>query len=102
MMLPSGRRPRRAALGRAGHDDQPKERARSLGHRHCARMRRRDLLLLTTGMIGARAVRAQQKAMPVIGYLQSASPGPSAPYLGGLQQGLSEAGYLEGQNLTIE
>jgi putative ABC transport system substrate-binding protein len=45
---------------------------------------------------------AQQNSMPVIGYLQSAAPGPSAPYLAGLRQGLSEAGYVEGQNLTIE
>jgi len=67
-------------------------------------MRRRELV---AGLVAAAAIfpliaRAQQKAMPVIGYLQSAAPGPSAPYLAGLRQGLNEAGYVEGQNLTIE
>jgi putative ABC transport system substrate-binding protein len=47
--------------------------------------------------------RAQQKGMPVVGYLASTSPGPLAqPILGELRQGLSEAGYIEGQNVTIE
>jgi putative ABC transport system substrate-binding protein len=40
--------------------------------------------------------------MPVVGYLQSAAPGPSALYLDALRQGLREAGYDEGQNATIE
>jgi putative ABC transport system substrate-binding protein len=40
--------------------------------------------------------------MPVIGYLQSGAPGSSASYLAALHQGLSERGYVEGQNLTIE
>ena len=48
------------------------------------------------------AVRAQQPAMPVVGYLQSGAPGPSASYLAALRQGLNETGYVEGQNLTIE
>ena len=38
----------------------------------------------------------------MIGYLQSAAAGPSAPYLAELRRGLNEAGYVEGQNLTIE
>ena len=64
-------------------------------------MRRRDLLLLLGGaMAAARAIRAEQKAMPVIGYLGSA--GPSAHYAAAFHQGLSETGYVEGQNLTIE
>jgi putative ABC transport system substrate-binding protein len=66
------------------------------------RMRRREFLLSATATMAARAARAQQKAMPAVGYLQSAGPGPSAPYLAALRQGLSEAGYIEGQNLTIE
>jgi putative ABC transport system substrate-binding protein len=66
-------------------------------------MRRRELLMLLGGMMAAgRAVRAQQKQMPVVGYLQSAAPGRSAPYLAELRRGLSEAGYVEGQNLKIE
>jgi len=65
-------------------------------------MKRRELLLLlATGML-ARAVRAQHKAMPVIGWLGSASPGPYAPFVAAFHQGLSETGYVEGQNLAIE
>jgi hypothetical protein len=41
-------------------------------------MRRRELLLMGAGLIGARAVHAQQKAMPVIGYLSQRSPTDSA------------------------
>src|SRR5262249_17981638 len=48
------------------------------------------------------AARAQQPPMPVVGYLQSGAPGPSASYLAALRQGLSETGYVEGQNLRIE
>jgi putative ABC transport system substrate-binding protein len=40
---------------------------------------------------------AQQKAMPVIGFLIGTSPGPFAPFLLALRQGLSETGYVEGQ-----
>jgi putative ABC transport system substrate-binding protein len=47
-------------------------------------------------------LRAQQKAMPVIGYLNGTSPGPSTPYVAAFRQGLSESGYVEGQNLAIE
>ena len=66
-------------------------------------MRRRELLLLlATGIMGTRAVRAQQKAMPVIGYLMGGSPGPAAPLVAAVRQGLSETGYVEGQNLAIE
>ena len=66
-------------------------------------MRRRELLLLAAGaMTAARGLRAQQKAMPVIGFLSGVSPGPYAPYVAAFQQGLSETGYVEGQNLAIE
>src|SRR5947208_15394472 len=66
-------------------------------------MRRRELMLLLGGaMTAARTLRAQQKAMPVIGFLTSGSPGPFAPYVAAFHQGLSETGYVEGQNLTIE
>jgi putative ABC transport system substrate-binding protein len=40
--------------------------------------------------------------MPVIGFLCSASPGPFAPMVAAFHQGLSETGYVEGQNLAIE
>jgi putative ABC transport system substrate-binding protein len=66
-------------------------------------MRRRELLLVLGGaMTAARRPRAQQKTIPEIGYLNSASPGPAAPYLAAFRQGLSETGYVEGQNLAIE
>src|SRR5882724_7877981 len=66
-------------------------------------MRRRELMLLLGGaMTGVRAARAQQKALPVVGVLSSGSPGPFAPYVAAFHQGLSETGYVEGQNLVIE
>jgi putative tryptophan/tyrosine transport system substrate-binding protein len=66
-------------------------------------MRRRELmLLLVGGLTVARTLRAQQNAMPVIGFLSSSSPGASVPLLAAFHQGLSETGYVEGQNLAIE
>jgi putative ABC transport system substrate-binding protein len=66
-------------------------------------VRRRELVLLLAGaMTAARPLPAQQKAMPVIGFLSSEAPGAFAPLVAAFHQGLSETGYVEGQNLAIE
>jgi putative ABC transport system substrate-binding protein len=67
-------------------------------------MRRREFMLMLSGTLtAARGLRAQQqKAMPVIGFLNVTSPGPLAPYLAAFRQGLRETGYVEGQNVRIE
>jgi putative ABC transport system substrate-binding protein len=64
--------------------------------------RREFLLGLTGGIIAPHTGRAQQKAMPVIGFLGVNSPGPTAPSVTAFHQGLSETGYVEGQNVTVE
>ena len=58
--------------------------------------------MATASTVWPSLLSAQQKAMPVIGFLGSGSPGPSAPNLAAFRQGLSETGYVEGQNLAIE
>jgi putative tryptophan/tyrosine transport system substrate-binding protein len=63
-------------------------------------MNRRELMLLAGAMTAARGIRAQQKAMPVIGYLSGGSPDESAPLA--FRRGLSDTGYVEGQNVAIE
>jgi putative ABC transport system substrate-binding protein len=67
-------------------------------------MRRRDLLALLGGAAALRplAAHAQQKAMPVIGYLSTGSPSTAAAVVAAFHQGLSETGYVDGQNLAIE
>src|SRR5262249_37532744 len=53
------------------------------------------------GRVAARA-RAQQRAMPVVGYLNFGSPESDASRLTGLRRGLNQSGYVEGRNLVIE
>jgi putative ABC transport system substrate-binding protein len=66
-------------------------------------MIRRELLLVAAGaMTVASGLRAEQKAMPVVGFLHAASPGPFVPYLEALRHSLGDAGYVEGQNVAIE
>ena len=53
-------------------------------------------------MIAPRALRAQQEAVPVIGFLSSVWPGPVALFVAAFRQGTSETGYIEGQSVAIE
>jgi putative ABC transport system substrate-binding protein len=48
------------------------------------------------------AMRAQQAVIPVIGFLNSRSPGDTGHLLAGFRKGLAEIGYVEGQDLRIE
>jgi putative ABC transport system substrate-binding protein len=66
-------------------------------------MRRRELMLvLGAAMAAARALRAQQKAMAMVGFLGGESLDALAANVAAFRRGLSEAGYVEGQNVTIE
>jgi putative ABC transport system substrate-binding protein len=67
-------------------------------------IRRRDLIMLFGGGVTAwpLAVRAQQAAMPVVGFLGSTSPDLYAHLVAAVREGLKETGYVEGRNLAIE
>lgn len=67
-------------------------------------MRRREFLTWLGGIAvpACATAWAQQNAVPVIGFLNSASPGPFANYVAAFRRGLQEQGYVEGGNLAIE
>jgi putative ABC transport system substrate-binding protein len=67
-------------------------------------LRRREFITLLGGVSLARPLlaRAQQPAMPVIGFLNGGSAGPFAHLVAAFSEGLKETGYVEGQNLAIE
>ena len=66
-------------------------------------MRRREFISALGGLAAwPLSARAQQPAMPIVGYLNSTSPGGSAPLVAAFRAGLGETGYVEGQNVQIK
>jgi putative ABC transport system substrate-binding protein len=66
-------------------------------------MRRRELISLLGGAVAwPLAARSQQPAMPVVGYLTAGTPEVSANAVTAFRKGLSETGFVEGRNVTIE
>src|SRR5262245_43936236 len=66
-------------------------------------MRRRDFTLLAGGaaLLWPHLARAQQRALPVVGFLHAGSPDNNADRLRALHQGLKDAGYIDGDDVTV-
>jgi len=68
-----------------------------------AKMKRREFITLLGGAAAAWPLAARaQRALPLVGYLHSATPGPFVTLTAAFLRGLSDMGYVEGQNVTIE
>jgi putative ABC transport system substrate-binding protein len=66
-------------------------------------MRRREFISLLGGLTAIPlTARAQQKTVPVVGFLSAASPDAGEPNAAAFRRGLQESGYVEGQNVAIE
>jgi putative tryptophan/tyrosine transport system substrate-binding protein len=65
-------------------------------------MRRREFIAGLGGAVWPLAALAQQSSLPVVGFVNDGSAAASADRVRAFRQGLSEAGYVEGRNVTVE
>src|SRR5262249_28105181 len=84
----------------AGHAARPRRR----GGRVSAKIKRRDFVSLLSGaaVTWPLAARAQQSAVPGVGFIRAPCPDGSAKLVEAFRRGLGEVGYIEGRNVVIE